>query len=413
MDELNNSPEIREMDKKYVNEIESPEFSALLDQEMSSQNNSREITVGEHISGVIREISNSVAFVDYGGRSEASIDIQELKDETGELLKTTGDTIQAYVASTEGEVRLTLSLSSFSDQILQQAFEKNIPVQGRVTGFNSGGLVVNLGGIRAFCPLSQVEKGYCEDPASYASKTLTFQVIEFRGRNRNIVLSRRAQMETETIREAKELRSKLSKGSILLGIITRLEPFGAFVDLGGLEGLIHISEISHTRLEHPRDFLSSGSEVQVKVLDIKDLGGKKERLSLSLRALEPNPWDQVLERFHEGDVINGKIVSIQKFGAFVQIIPGIEGLIHVSQLSVHQRVSHPKDVVAIGQEIQARIQSIEPTQKRVSLSIKALQAEAQQTAKTQDFEHFKANQRKQEKKEESSIAEAFRRAGLV
>ena len=238
-------------------------------------------------------------------------------------------------------------------------------------------------------------------------------MIEFRGRNRNIVLSRRAQMETETIREAKELRSKLSKGSILLGIITRLEPFGAFVDLGGLEGLLHISEISHTRLEHPREFLSSGSEVQVKVLDIKDLGGKKERLSLSLRALEPNPWDQVLERFHEGDVINGKIVSIQKFGAFVQIIPGIEGLIHVSQLSVHQRVSHPKDVVAIGQEIQARIQSIEPTQKRVSLSIKALQAEAQQTAKTQDFEHFKANQRKQEKKEESSIAEAFRRAGLV
>ena len=413
MSESNNTHDIHELDKKYADETPSAEFAALLDQEASSQENRREVSVGERISAVIREIGDSVAFVDYGGRSEASIDVQELRNETGELLHGPGDTIEAYVASTEGDVRLTLSLRSSNRHILRQAFENKIPVQGRVTGFNSGGLVVNLGGARAFCPLSQVDTGYCEDPASYAGQTLTFQVIELRGRGRNIVLSRRAHLEAETAREARELRSKLSEGAEMAGVITRLEPFGAFVDLGGIEGLVHVSEISHTRVGNPRDVLSSGAEVRVKILELKDLGSKKERISLSMRALEPDPWDGVAERFNEGDVITGKVVSVQKFGAFVELTPGVEGLVHISQLAANRRVSHPGEVVSVGQEVQARVQSIDRVQKRVSLSIKALQAEAQQTAETQEIEAFKTKQQEKAADEGSSMAEAFRRAGLV
>ena len=412
MNESQDTHDIDQLERKYGEEKPSVEFAALLEQD-DTQRSYREVSVGERISGTIGILGDTTAFVDYGGRSEAAIDIQELRNEMGELIYNTGDTIQAFVAATEGEVRLTLSLRASNRQVLRQAFENGIPIEGRVTGFNTGGLVVNIGGLRAFCPLSQVEAGYCDNPESYAGQTHTFKILELRGRGRNIVVSRRAHLEAEAQRRAKELRDKLSEGTEMDGKVTRVERFGAFVDLGGVEGLVHVSEISHQRVENPRDVLSAGDQVRVKILELKGLGGDKERISLSLKALQPDPWDEASERLHEGEVITGKVVSLQSFGAFVELIPGVEGLVHISQLSAERRINKPGEVVSVGQEVQVRIQGIDREQKRISLSMKAAQQDAAQTAEAQEIEDFRTKQQDKAADEGSSMADALRRAGLL
>jgi len=204
----------------------------------------------------------------------------------------------------------------------------------------------------------------------------------------------------------------LKPGTDLTGKVTRVERFGAFVDIGGVEGLVHVSEINHARVENPRDLMSTGDEVKVRILELKDLGSPKERISLSMKALAPDPWEGVVERFREGEVISGKVVSIQKFGAFVEIVPGVEGLVHISQLA-GRRVSKPGDVVTAGQEVRARIQSIDRVQRRVSLSIKAVEEEATQVAQAQDMKAFKDKQQVTTQGDQGPMADALRRAGLI
>lgn len=402
---------VQEMDEKYVSDQSSDEFAAMLEEEQD-QAPVPVLSVGQRLSGRIRTIDESSVFVDYGGRSEAVVDIQELRDEHGEVSCQVGDNIEAFVASVENEVRLTLSRRTGNVQILRQAYESGIPVDGRVTGFNSGGLVVNLGGRRAFCPVSQIDTGYSKDLASYAGQTLTFKIVEFRGRGRNIVLSRRAHLEAEAARRADELREKLSEGAEVTGRVTRLERFGAFVDLGGVEGLVHISEIAHNRVGHPKDVLRSGDEVNVKILELKDLGGDRERISLSLKALQPDPWDGAIEKVREGEVISGKVVSIQQFGAFVEVLPGVEGLVHVSQLA-RSRVARPADAVSVGQEVRARIRKIDRERKRISLSIRDVQEEEKKAVEVKEVEAFKVKEDTSENKSESVMADALRRAGLL
>ena len=406
---MNEPQDIEELDKKYAEETPSTEFAELLEEEGIPES-SREVSIGEQVTGTIQKIEDTSIFLDYGGRSEAVIDAQELRNDDGELPYSEGDTIEAFVASVEGEVRLTLSLRANTFEVLRHAHRNGVPVQGRVTGFNTGGLVVNVGGKRAFCPTSQIETGHSEDLASYAGQSFTFKIIELR-RN-NIVVSRKAHLAAEDARRAQELRAKLAEGAEVGGKVTRVERFGAFVDIGGIEGLIHVSELRHSRVGHPREVVSTGDEVKVKILELKDLGGDKERISLSLKALEPDPWDEALERFKEGDTATGKVVSIQNFGAFVELLPGVEGLVHVSQLST-ARVARPADVVTVGQEVQALVQKIDREQKRVSLSMKALQQETKNAAEKQEIQEFQAKQEKPAGDQQSAMADALRRAGLA
>ena len=265
------APTVEELDKKYAEDTPDTEFATLLEE--SDKQNYREVSTGDKITGTIREIGDSTAFIDFGGRSEGSIDIQELRDESGELKYKTGDTIEAFVANTDGEIRLAFSLRVSSRQLLRQAHQNDMPIAGKVTGFNTGGLVVNIGGLRAFCPMSQIDTGYCDDPASYAGQTHNFKIVELRGRN-NVVVSRRAYLEEENRKKADEMRQQLSEGEERTGTITRIERFGSFVDLGGVEGLVHVSEISHTRVENPRSVLKKGEEVRVKIIGLKNLGKK-------------------------------------------------------------------------------------------------------------------------------------------
>ncbi len=408
---MNEPRNVHEMDEKYVADRSSDEFATMLEGE-PDQAPEPILSVGQRLSGRIQTIDESSVFVNYGGRSEAVVDIQELRDEHGEVSCQVGDNIEAFVASVENEVRLTLSRRSGNVQILRQAYENNIPVEGRVTGFNSGGLVVNLSGRRAFCPVSQIDTGYSKDLASYAGQTHTFKIVEFRGRGRNIVLSRRAHLEAEAARRADELREKLKEGAEVTGKITRLERFGVFVDLGGVEGLVHISEIAHNRVGHPKDVLRSGDEVNVKILELKGLGGDKERISLSIKALLPDPWDGAIEKYKEGEVITGKVVSIQQFGAFVEVAPGVEGLVHVSQLA-RSRVARPADVVSVGQEVRARVRKIDREKKRISLSIRDVQEEEKKAVEVKEIKAFKIKENTSDNKSESVMADALRRAGLL
>lgn len=388
---------------------QSPDFEALLKESESSSQTS--VSVGQMIEGTIQGFGDSTAFVDFGGRSEAVIDLQELKDENEELAFKAGDSIKAYVTEVEGEVKLSRALKVSNRQGLRNAYEHRMPVEGRVTGFNTGGLVVNVGGLRAFCPFSLVDTAYTGDPADYAGQTLTFRILEFKGGGRNIVLSRRAHMEGEAAEKAEELRANLEVGATLDGTVSRIERFGAFVDVGGVEGLVHVSEMNHTRVEDPGSVVTVGDTIQVKVLELKDLGKRNERISLSMKALLPDPWEEIASRFREGDVITGKVVSVQKFGAFVELMPGIEGLVHISQLS-QKRVANPGEVVTEGQEVQARVLQIEARRKRVSLSMKALEEHEQRQAASEDMEAFRTSQAPPQA-EDGPMAEALRRAGLL
>jgi small subunit ribosomal protein S1 len=420
------APTVEELDKKYAEDTPNAEFATLLEE--SDKQNYREVSTGEKVTGTLREIGESTAFIDFGGRSEASIDIQELRDKSGELKYKTGDTIEAFVASTDSEIRLTFSLRVSSRQLLRHAHQNDMPIAGKVTGFNTGGLVVNIGGLRAFCPMSQIDTGYCNDPASYAGQTHNFKIVELRGRN-NVVVSRRAYLEEENRKKADEMRQQLSEGEEnrkkademrqqlsegeeRTGTITRIERFGSFVDLGGVEGLVHVSEISHTRVENPRSVLKKGEEVRVKIIGLKNLGKKNERISLSIKALEKDPWDTVAERYQSGSIITGKVVSIQNFGAFVEIEPGIEGLIHISQFVSGKRISNPSEVVSVGQEVKTLIREIDSRKKRISLSMRAVEEQDRQTAEVEDMAAFKSKQT-QESQSDNAMADALRRAGLA
>ena len=409
---MSESENIDDLDRRYMEERPSTEFANLLEHE-KYETEQKVVIVGQNVSGTIQKIDASSAFIDFGGRSEAVIDLQELRTSSGDLLIKEGDKLEAYVASLEGEIRLTKSLKSSNRQAIQEAFENGVPIDGRVTGFNKGGLVVNLGGMRAFCPLSQIEMGFCSEPESYARKTLSFKILELKNGGRNIVVSRRAILEKEAAAAGKLLREKLSVGNEIAGKVRRVERFGAFVDIGGIEGLLHVSEISHTRVNDPSTVIKAGDEVTVKILEMQNLGSKKERISLSIKALQPDPWSRIHETLREGEVVSGKIVSLQNFGAFVEVAPGIEGLVHISQISGEKRIGSPAEVLALGQEVQTRVQQIDRAQHRISLSIRAVAEHAEQAAEAQDMSDFQAKEKELASDADNAMAEALRKAGLA
>lgn len=405
---MNDQRNLDEMDAQYIPKEDHSAFQELLDA-YGSELQDAKAEVGDRVRGTILEIGEQFAFVDFGGRSEAVIEVQELMDDEGEPKYAVGDEIEAYVASIEEEPRLTFSIRSAakSPELMEQAYLAGIPVEGQVTGVNQGGFEVNLKGMQGFCPISQIDLGYCEDPDPFVGQTLTFRILEYRAGGRTLVLSRRRHLEEEEKQRVAELRARLEVGAELEGTVTRIQPFGAFVDLGGVEGLVHISELSYGRVRNPREAVTEGAEVKVKVIEVRNVGEEGERISLSIKATQPDPWEDVPTRFPGGSVVTGPVVSVQDFGVFVSLAPGVEGLIHVSELS-EKRVRHPRDTVTIGQEVSARVLHIDTEQKRISLSMKAIEGDVS----AREVEEYRTR-RKVSESEEGSLTEALRRAGLV
>ena len=370
--------------------------------------------VGSRVSGVVVRVGEYQAFVDYGGRSEGVIGVDELRGEDGEIAFQAGDPIEAFIVADSGEVALSRYPSGEARQsdLLYKAFKSGQPVEGTVMAVNKWGLGVSLEGLRAFCPVSQIDTAFTEDPERFRNQTMAFKIIRFRDRGRSIVLSRRALLEAEQAKGALSVRESVTEGAELTGSVTRLENFGAFVDLGArVEGLIHVSELRHERVSHPQDVVQPGQEVKVKVIAVKNLGDRrKERISLSLKALEKNPWTEARERFRAGSVVTGRVEALEDFGAFVELAPNVQGLIHVSEMA-RRRVNHPRDVLSQGEEVKVAILEIDDRRKRFRLSLKrAEQVEGE--ANLREFE-----ERRQQEKEESpgnaTMLEALKRAQLI
>ncbi|MBF5043934.1 S1 RNA-binding domain-containing protein [Aggregicoccus sp. 17bor-14] len=335
----------------------------------------RSVRVGEKVTGTIFQLGADTAFVSLGGgKSEAQIELRELKDDEGILRYGVGDTLEAHVVETGARgivLTRTLTKGSASMAMLAEARASGMPVEGLVLSVNKGGLEVAIGDVRAFCPVSQIDLRFVEKPDQFVGEKLKFRVTEVR--EKNVVLSRRALLEEEQKALAAQTRKTLDVGKVVKGKVTGVRDFGAFVDLGGVEGMIPVSEMSHTRIGHPSEVVNVGDEVEVEILRMEagqpnspDKSKQKERITLSMRSRQEDPFKAALQEIHEGDRLKGKVVRLQPFGAFVQLRPGVDGLVHISALS-ERRIAHPRDAVQEGEEIWVSVEKIDPADKRIGL----------------------------------------------
>jgi small subunit ribosomal protein S1 len=359
-------------DLRRDDEESSAEFEQLLSSEESAAaEQAPEPKPGDKLTGVLVQLGETECFVDYGGRSELPIATAELNDDDGQLRMQVGDAVTAYVIGKGDDLRLTIKQRATGKDttVIEEALASGLPLTGTVKETNKGGFLVALGEHRAFCPVSQIADSFVSDPQEWVGRSLEFRVIEFSEGGRRLVVSRRALLREEKEKLAVETRKTLAVGNVCDGRVVRIMPYGAFVDIGGVEGLVHVSEISHQRIGDPADVLHEGQEITVKIMDIQNLGqGRSERISLSLRALEKDPWDGIEDQLKPGEWYDGVISGLADFGAFVELLPGIRGLIHVSALST-ERVYHPGDVVKEGQQVSVRIIEIDKQRKRISLSL--------------------------------------------
>ncbi|SRR5213593_1035883 len=327
----------------------------------------RAVERGQVVKGRVIQISDEHVFVDVGGKGEAWIDRAELTDDEGHLKIKVGDEVEATVVATGDEIRLShrLRQGGQARDALAVAAQTGVPVEGRVAGVIKGGYEVTVGGLRAFCPFSQMELRRVEAEQDYVGRVLEFRVTRFAEGGRNIVLSRRALLEEQAAKAAEETRKKLLPDAVLPGTVVSLADFGAFVDLGGVQGLVPMSELSHARVERAGDRLTVGEHVTVKVLRIDEAKGK---ITLSLKALEGDPWAAVPGRLRERQVTRGRALRATEFGVFVQLLPGVDGLLHTSEIPRH-RAGAMREAVAAGAEIAVMIVSVDPAKRRVALAL--------------------------------------------
>lgn len=325
--------------------------------------------VGTIVKGPIIQIGDLDIFIDIGAKAEATIDKKELLDPDGNLEVALGDELEASVVSVKDGIRLSRGSlkAARSRQAIDEAFAAGLPVEGKVEGVNKGGLEVLLGGgMRAFCPMSQIDERRVEDPQLWVGRTLEFLVVDMgRGRGKNAVVSRRKLLEAKTAVDAEVTRAKLVPGAVVRGKVSSLQNYGAFIELGGLQGLLHISDISHTRLSHPGAELTVGDEVAVKVLRVDAETGK---ISLGRKQLLDDPWATVSQSVPVGGEIAGHISRVAEFGAFVEVAPGIEGLVHVSELAAGKKVSDARKIAKSGDRIRVRVQEVDAAKRRISLA---------------------------------------------
>jgi len=347
------------------------DFAAMFAESEQNKPRAKRPKVGDMVRGKIITIGKEAVFVDLGGKAEGQLDKGQVIDKEGKLLVKLGDEIEARIVSDTGGMlmlRTKLTRGPEARAELQQAHELGIPVEGTVTEVVKGGVSVDVAGVRGFCPASQVDNRFVEDLAGYVGQKLTFRITRYEPRN--LVLSRRALIEEEQQKRAGETRKHLVPGAVLRGKVVGFKPFGAFVDLGGIEGMLHVSELGFSRVDKPEDVLSLGQELDVAVLKVEP-GEKGERISLSLKALASDPWRDATASLGEGARVKGTITRLQPFGAFVEIAPGVEGLVHITELGAGRRINHPREVVSVGQQVEASVLSVDHEKRRLSLSLAA------------------------------------------
>ena len=333
------------------------------------------LATGQSVEAVVVKISAEWVFLDVGRKSEGYLTKAELVDARGNLTVKEGDTVRAYFLPQKGhEMHFTTRIGTgpAGAAALRDAHKNGIPVQGTVLKEIKGGFEVRIGdGVRAFCPFSQLGLRREENQAAQLGKTFTFKITECG--ERNVVLSRKAILDAEREEKARSLRDSLKEGARVRGVVTSVQKFGAFVDLGGLEALVPVSEIAWSRTENVADRLSVGQQVDAVV---KKLDLESGKVSLSLKDAQPDPWERAL--WPVGSYHNGTVTRLVPFGAFVSLGEGVEGLLHISKLGACKRISHPKEVVKEGQGVEVRIDAVDPPKRKISLTLASISREEEE-----------------------------------
>jgi small subunit ribosomal protein S1 len=378
--------EENELGRSQTKEVATPEpasaasepVSEMPDMESMSElyeESLRRVQEGEVVKGRIVSITKDFVMVDIGYKSEGQIPIHEFTTPEGEVIAEVGQEVEALMESREDEEGALMLSKNKASKIkvweeVSAAYHNEGEVEGTIVAKVKGGLSVDLGGIIAFLPGSQVDLAPMRHTDHLIGQRFTFNVLKFNRKRRNVVLSRRMLLEKMKNEAKTVLLGSLEEGKIVEGVVKNITDYGIFVDLGGLDGLLHITDLSYGRVRHPADLFKVGDTITVKVLSFDP---EKERISLGLKQLTPDPWSVVEEKFPLGSRVTGKVVSLTDYGAFVELEPGVEGLIHISEMSWTRKVRHPSQVLSVGDVVEATVLEVEPQRKRISLSLKQVE----------------------------------------
>ena len=335
----------------------------------------RRVQEGEVVKGRIVSITKDFVMVDIGYKSEGQIPIHEFTTPEGEITAQVGDDVEALMESREDEEGALMLSKNKASKIkvweeVSYAYHHDGDVVGTIVAKVKGGLSVDLGGIIAFLPGSQVDLTPMRHTDHLIGQKLNFNVLKFNRKRRNVVLSRRIMLEKAKGEAKATLLATLEEDKVLEGVVKNITDYGVFVDLGGLDGLLHITDLSYGRVRHPADLFKVGDTISVKVLSFDR---DKERISLGLKQLTPDPWTLVEDKYALGTRVTGKVVSLTDYGSFVELEPGVEGLIHISDMSWTRKIRHPSQVLTVGDVVEATVLELEPTRKRISLSLKQVE----------------------------------------
>ncbi len=357
----NRRPELYDED-----EYSSDEYDAMVDMYNGTL---ASIEEGEIVKSTVLEIRDNMVVLDIGFKSEGTIPLEEFKDlpdlKAGDVV----EVLLEHLEDNEGSVVLSKKKADFMRvwERIRVAYETDQPVTGTLTKKIKGGVVVDLMGVDAFLPGSQIALRRVPNIDDLLGQTYDFKIIKLNKRRRNIVVSRRVILEQERSGKREKLMKELSKDQIRKGVVKNITDFGAFIDLGGVDGLLHITDMSWGRIQHPTEMVQIGQELEIKVLDID---WDRERISLGLKQLQSYPWKDVAAKYPVGTRVQGRVVSITNYGAFIELEPGIEGLVHISEMSWTRNVRHPSKLVSIGESIEAVVLKVDPDEEKISLGMK-------------------------------------------
>jgi len=370
--------------KSEVQKSEKNNETSFADLLNASIHTATRIKVGEVAEGKVISIGKENIFLDLGTRAEGMIDREECTHK-GQLTIKEGETIQVLVSAFRdgifhctsrlhqtGRSDPSQTMDSPTLAMLRDAFASRLPVEGKVKSINKGGFEIHVLGQKTFCPISQIEKNYCQNPEIHLEKTYTFLIMQYEEDGRNIVVGRKELLQADE-QEKNRLRwQELQVGQVVEGTVTAVHDYGAFVDIGGVEGLLHVSEIAYQKTQNVQEVLHSGLKLNVAIIK---LDRETNKISLSLKALQVDPWVAAGEKIAVGKEFSGVVLRLKTFGAFVEILPGVVGLLHISQLGANRRVSHPKEVLTVGQAVKVRVLAADLAQKTISLTMEEAEAD--------------------------------------
>ncbi|MFO7942331.1 MAG: 30S ribosomal protein S1 [Bacillota bacterium] len=338
---------------------------------------------GDVLEGTIVQVNDENVLVDVRYKSDGVIPLSELRLKSGEKPEDVfdvGQEIPVYILSVDGRDGAVLAsyrraLDEIAWDHLYELHEENATIEAPVVEEVKGGLVLDVLGLRGFMPASHVDRGFVSDLSQYVGEEVRAKVVELDRNKNRIIVSRKAVLEKEHAKQREQTWAELEEGQVREGVVKGITDFGAFVDLGGVDGLLHVSQMSWGRVDHPSDVLGVGEEIEVKVLKVDR---EEEKISLGLKQLLPDPWETIEDKYSSGQIVKGRIMRIAPFGAFVQLEPGVEGLVHISELADYH-VTEPSEVVSEGEDVQVKVLRVQPDERRISLSLKEARREVEPT----------------------------------